>query len=231
METPSKPFPKSGSLNKIFQKKPTLPHKNQSSSQKISEFEAKLKTQKEKAEEKKKNLISQELSLSENESQLKKKQKEILKKERQIYVQKSGISRIVAEVVASGIINEIVWNVVFGGLKKDEVSLNSRKHACRTALNKMKNSVGRLECMKRTMEEKALELINQKYKAKNIQKKKDFSVEKRMSLQKSKERLLKAKSQITRMSLPSKSKSSQTVVRLKKSSADIRDLSINSDII
>lgn len=128
------------------------------SSKKMTVVEAK----KQEIDKKLSILKEKEVYLKTLEGKVKKSQRYEANKRREVDILKLACESIVAEVIAKGIICDLIWDVVFRDMRMREIGLESRRQACLTALNKMKIFVERLERMKREMEKQALELINQK---------------------------------------------------------------------
>ncbi|OMJ82414.1 hypothetical protein SteCoe_16889 [Stentor coeruleus] len=155
----------SGSINRISKitefNKPLSPMNKK----KVLRNNKKLTTcevKKQEIEKKLSKLKEKEAYLKNLEGKVRNSTRNEANKRREVDILKKASEMIVAEVIAKGIVYDIIWNVIFNGMRMREVNLESRKQACLTALNKMKIFVERLERMKRELEKQALELINQK---------------------------------------------------------------------
>jgi hypothetical protein len=113
--------------------------------------------------EKEKILNEKEAAFKELEKKTRKIEKEVKKKEREAEIYTSACNRMIAESLSKGIIEDLIWEVMFRSLKKEQLSIISRKNACLTALAKMKKAVKQIETMKRSMEKQALLFISSKH--------------------------------------------------------------------
>jgi PAB1-binding protein PBP1 len=86
--------------------------------------------------------------LKEFESQVAVKNNEIQEKQIEINIQKMCLDKIVAGIIVSGIIDDLIWDSVFLSLKRQRISLNTRKQACLSTLDKIKKPFEQLNNIK-----------------------------------------------------------------------------------
>lgn len=119
----------------------------------------KIWLKKQKIKEKTNILKSKEEAVKNLELKVRKMEKELRKKEREAEIYKSASRRMVAECISKGIIEDLIWHVMFRSLTHKQINLSSRKNACLSALAKMKKVVSKIESTKRVLEDQ-VGLIN-----------------------------------------------------------------------